>query len=112
MDRFRSCTGNDARILKRKLEQEQRAKYYKKLNDWYFPVDYYQEMGIRKKLFGLGLTFHSGVHTQVMVRSCLSPAVKARIALTIMYGTAKDSKPGKTLFSSIGIPIVVLVSRI
>lgn len=42
-------------------------------------------MGIRKKLFGLGLTFHSGVHTQVMVRSCLSPAVKARIA----YGTAK-----------------------
>ncbi|NUH53817.1 hypothetical protein HUK76_08900 [Citrobacter portucalensis] len=81
--------GNDARILKRKLEQEQRAKYYKKLNDWYFSVDYYQEMGIRKKLFGLGLTFHSGVHTQVMVRSCLSPAVKARIALTIMYGTAK-----------------------
>ncbi|EJH2659463.1 hypothetical protein NDG35_002663 [Salmonella enterica] len=81
--------GDDARRLKRKLEQEQGAKYYKKFNDWYFPVNYHQEMQKRKELFGIDLAFHTGVNTQVMVRSCLSPALKARIALTIMYGTAK-----------------------
>ncbi|MHA6634855.1 hypothetical protein ACX3OY_13835 [Citrobacter farmeri] len=81
--------GNDARTLKRKLEQEQFAKYYEKFNGWYFPVNYYQEMGVRRRLFGVDLNFHTGVHTQVMVRSCLSPALKAKVALTIMYGTAK-----------------------
>lgn len=81
--------GNDARRLKKKLEQEQWATYSKEFNDWYFPVNYYQEMGKGKTLFGINLAFHTGVHTQVMVRACLSPALKARVALTIMYGTAK-----------------------
>jgi len=81
--------GDDARLLKRKLEREQGAAFYKEFNGWYFPVNYYQEMAIRKKMFGMGLTFHTGVHTQVMVRSCLSHALKAQVALTIMYGTAR-----------------------
>lgn len=46
-------------------------------------------MGIRKKILGVDLTFHTGVYTKVMVRSCLSPTLKARVALTLMYGTAK-----------------------
>ena len=41
--------GQDARILKRKLEQEHFSTYYDEFHDWYFPVDYHQEMGIRKK---------------------------------------------------------------
>ncbi|EOZ9155836.1 TPA: hypothetical protein OL683_001606 [Citrobacter freundii] len=81
--------GDDARFLKKKLEQEQWEKYYNEFNDWYFPVNYYQEMGKGKNLFGVNFTFHTGVHTQVMVRACLSPVLKARVALTIMYGTAK-----------------------
>lgn len=81
--------GDEARFLKKKLEQEQWAKYYNEFNDWYFPVNYYQEMGKGKNLFGVNFTFHTGVHTQVMVRACLSPVLKARVALTIMYGTAK-----------------------
>ncbi|MHC6302109.1 hypothetical protein [Escherichia coli] len=43
--------GQDARILKRKLEQEHFSTYYDEFHDWYFPVDYHQEMGIRKKIF-------------------------------------------------------------
>lgn len=81
--------GDDARFLKKKLEQEQWEKYYNEFNDWYFPVNYYQEIGKGKNLFGVNFTFHTGVHTQVMVRACLSPVLKARVALTIMYGTAK-----------------------
>ncbi|MDM4754648.1 hypothetical protein [Escherichia coli] len=81
--------GQDARILKRKLEQEHFSTYYDEFHDWYFPVDYHQEMGIRKKILGVDLTFHTGVYTKVMVRSCLSPTLKARVALTLMYGTAK-----------------------
>ena len=42
--------GQDARILKRKLEQEHFSTYYDEFHDWYFPVDYHQEMGIRKKI--------------------------------------------------------------
>ena len=38
--------GQDARILKRKLEQEHFSTYYDEFHDWYFPVDYHQEMGI------------------------------------------------------------------
>lgn len=68
-------------------------------------------MEVRRRLFGVDLNFHTGVHTQVMVRSCLSPALRAKVALTIMYGTAKDLKHGKTQFSSTGIPIVVLALR-
>lgn len=81
--------GQDARILKRKLEQEHFSTYYDEFHDWYFPVDYHQEMGIRKKILGVDLTFHTGVYTKVIVRSCLSPTLKARVALTLMYGTAK-----------------------
>lgn len=80
--------GQDARILKRKLEQEHFSTYYDEFHDWYFPVDYHQEMGIRKNI-RVDLTFHTGVYTKVMVRSCLSPTLKARVALTLMYGTAK-----------------------
>jgi hypothetical protein len=81
--------GNDARILKRKLEQEHRSKYYKKFNDRYFPASYHQEMTKRKRVFGIDIDFQTGVQTEVMVRSSLSPALLARVALTIMYGTAK-----------------------
>ncbi len=45
--------GQDARILKRKLEQEHFSTYYDEFHDWYFPVDYHQEMGIRKKILGV-----------------------------------------------------------
>lgn len=51
--------GQDARILKRKLEQEHFSTYYDEFHDWYFPVDYHQEMGIRKKILGVDLTFHT-----------------------------------------------------
>ncbi|MFS9381678.1 hypothetical protein QNN88_13410 [Citrobacter sp. ANG330] len=81
--------GNDARVLKTKLENEFGAMYYESLNDWYYSIDYYQEMGIRKKILDVNIDFHTGVLTQVMVRSCLTPAMKARVALTLMYGTAK-----------------------
>ena len=84
-----NAQGQDARILKRKLEQEHFSTYYDEFHDWYFPVDYHQEMGIREKILGVDLTFHTGVYTKVMVRSCLSPTLKARVALTLMYGTAK-----------------------
>lgn len=81
--------GNDARELKRKLNQEFQAKFYKELNGWYFPVCYSQEMGINKRLFGKNIAFRTGVLTQIMVRTCLSPLLKARVALTLMYDTAK-----------------------
>lgn len=42
--------GNDARVLKRKLEQEHFAKYYEKFNDWYFPVNYYRGNGSKEKV--------------------------------------------------------------
>ena len=63
--------GQDARILKRKLEQEHFSTYYDEFHDWYFPVDYHQEMGIRKKILGVDLTFHTGVYTKVMVLSLI-----------------------------------------
>lgn len=48
---------------------------------------------IRKWEFGKNIRSRSyisyGVYTKVMVRSCLSPTLKARVALTLMYGTAK-----------------------
>ncbi|KNC94236.1 hypothetical protein [Trabulsiella odontotermitis] len=81
--------GNDARILKRKLEQEFFPKYSREYNDWYFPVSYHQEMAKRTKILGRELRFHTGVNTAIMVRSCLTPSLKARAALTLMYGTAK-----------------------
>ncbi|KFC07718.1 hypothetical protein GTGU_01678 [Trabulsiella guamensis ATCC 49490] len=81
--------GNDARILKRKLEQESFSKHYQKYNDWYYPIHYYQEMVKRTIILGKDLRFHTGVQTNIMVRSCLSPSMKARVALTLMYGTAK-----------------------
>lgn len=80
--------GNDARVLKKQLEQEQWAKYYKQFNDRYFPVSYHQEMTKRKRIFGLDLDFQTGVHTEVMVRASLPPELLAQVALTIMYGTA------------------------
>lgn len=81
--------GNDARKLKRQLEREWQAKFYQELNGWYFPVRYSQEMGINKRLFDSNVAFRTGVFTEVMVRTCLSPSLKARVALTLMYGTAK-----------------------
>lgn len=42
--------GQDARILKRKLEQEHFSTYYDEFHNWYFPVDYHQEMGIGKNI--------------------------------------------------------------
>lgn len=48
---------------------------------------------IRKWEFGKNIRSRSyisyRVYTKVMVRSCLSPTLKARVALTLMYGTAK-----------------------
>lgn len=81
--------GNDARRLKSKLDQEWHSTYYKEFNDWYFPVSYNQEMIARKNILGMDLSFQTGVFTKIMVRSCLSPFMKARVALTLMYGTAK-----------------------
>ena len=80
--------GNDARELKRKLNQEFQAKFYKELNGWYFPVRYFQEMGVNKRFFGRNIAFRTGVMTEVMVRTCLTPSLKARVALTLMYDTA------------------------
>jgi hypothetical protein len=81
--------GNDARFLKEQLDRESFPRYFEEYNEWYFPVSYHQEMGKKGSVFGRELTFHTGVNTQVMVKACLSPEIKARVALTIMYGTAK-----------------------
>ncbi|MBV7407039.1 hypothetical protein [Enterobacter sp. ENT03] len=90
--------GNDARILKRKLEQERGSKYYKQFNGRYFPVTYHQEMTKRTNLVGIDLDFQTGVFTEVMVRSSLSPALLARVALTMMYGTAKRFEAWQNAF--------------
>lgn len=79
---------NDARRLKSILLEEQGRKFFPEFNDWYFPVDYYQEMGKNEKIFGLQFEGRIGVHSPLMVKSCLTWEVKRRIALTIMMKTA------------------------
>ena len=65
--------GDDARFLKKKLEQEQWAKYYNEFNDWYFPVNYYQEMGNGKReKFIWGKLYFSYWCTYSSYGSCLS----------------------------------------
>lgn len=81
--------GNDARALKAKLDNESFASYFEEFDEWYFPVSYHQEMGKKGRVLGRKLSFQTGVSTQVMVKACLSPEAKARVALTIMYSTAK-----------------------
>lgn len=81
--------GNDARALKAKLDNESFSRYFKEFGEWYFPVSYHQEMGKKGRILGGNVSFHTGVSTQIMVKTCLSPEAKARVALTIMYGTAK-----------------------
>ncbi|AFE58564.1 hypothetical protein [Rahnella aceris] len=79
--------GTDARKLKEILFKEKGVRYFRELNEWYFPVDYYQEMyapvhkSSRTNLW-------AGIHAPLMVRSCLSDNLKKRIALTIMMKTA------------------------
>ena len=77
--------GDDAKRLKAILFEEKDRKYFPEFNDWYFPVDYFQEM-VKHLRFGLDLW--AGVHAPLMVRSCLSNEMKKRIALTIMKQTA------------------------
>ncbi|PBI79086.1 hypothetical protein A9993_04815 [Rahnella victoriana] len=79
--------GEDAQRLKEILFAEKGTKYFPELKEWYFPVDYYQEMSL-----SLNRKSHThliaGVHAPLMVRSCLSWDMKRRIALTIMMKTA------------------------
>lgn len=81
--------GNDARALKTKLDNETFAEYFEEFDEWYYPVSYHQEMGKNVKILDRKISLRTGVSTQVMVKACLSPQVKARVALTIMYSTAK-----------------------
>jgi hypothetical protein len=81
--------GNDARALKTKLDNESFAEYFEEFDEWYYPVSYHQEMGKNGKILDRKIAFRTGVSTQVMVKACLSPEAKARVALTIMYNTAK-----------------------
>ncbi|WBM71313.1 hypothetical protein OH773_03335 [Buttiauxella sp. WJP83] len=79
---------NDARRLKSILLEEKGCTFFPEFKDWYFPVDYYQEMGANKDAFGHVIELRVGVHSPLMVRSCLSWSMKQRIALTIMMKTA------------------------
>ncbi|WP_330982310.1 MULTISPECIES: hypothetical protein [Enterobacterales] len=81
--------GNDARSLKVQLEQEASSEYIEEFNQWYFPVSYHQEMTKKSHLFGTDLIFNTGVISRIMVKTCLTRELKARVALTIMCGTAK-----------------------
>lgn len=81
--------GNDARALKTKLDNESFAEYFEEFDEWYYPVSYHQEMGKNGKILDRKIAFRTGISTQVMVKACLSPEAKARVALTIMYSTAK-----------------------
>ncbi|CAM3605586.1 hypothetical protein RABR111495_02985 [Rahnella bruchi] len=79
--------GDDGNKLKKILFEEKGRKYFRELNDWYFPVDYYQEMYLpvhEKSLTNLW----AGIHAPLMVRSCLSSELKKRIALTIIMKAA------------------------
>jgi len=78
--------GADMVRLKRLLFEEKGRKFFPELNEWYFPVDYYQEMA--KQFKSTTLHFWGGVNAPLMVRSCLSDDIKKRIALTIMMKTA------------------------
>ncbi|WP_413528806.1 hypothetical protein [Rahnella inusitata] len=77
--------GDDSRRLKRILFEEKERKFFPEFNDWYFPVDYFQEM---KKSLYFNIEAWGGVNAPLMVRSCLSRELKNRIALTIMMKTA------------------------
>lgn len=79
--------GNDARKLQSKLREEKGRSFYPELNEWYFPVDYYQEMALKIHK-STQTNLWAGVHAPLMVRSCLSWEIKKRIALTIMMKTA------------------------
>lgn len=79
---------NDARRLKSILLEEKGREFFPEYNDWYFPVDYFQEMGANKSIFGHTIEFRGGIHSPLMIRSCLSWKMKQRIALTIMMKTA------------------------
>ncbi|WP_250879403.1 hypothetical protein [Escherichia coli] len=114
LDRFGACSGTRCQNIKKEnWSKNIFSTYYDEFHDWYFPVDYHQEMGIRKKkILGVDLTFHTGVYTKVMVRSCLSPTLKARVALTLMYGTAKRFEAWQNSFILTGILIADLVQKI
>lgn len=79
---------NDARRLKAILLEEKGREFFPEFNDWYFPIDYYQEMGKNKTILGRTVEFRVGVHSPLMVRSCLNWELRRRIALTIMMKTA------------------------
>ncbi|CAM3605382.1 hypothetical protein RABR111495_02960 [Rahnella bruchi] len=74
------------RRLKKILFEEKGRKFFPKLNEWYFPVDYYQEMAYL--IDGKELNIWGGIHSPLMVRSCLSDEMKKRVALTIMMKIA------------------------
>ncbi|MBF7993636.1 hypothetical protein [Rahnella laticis] len=78
--------GADMKRLKKVLYEEKGRKFFPKLNEWYFPVDYYQEMAYSIK--NTDLNIWGGIHSPLMVRSCLSDEMKKRVALTIMMKIA------------------------
>lgn len=81
--------GQDARILKKKIGARTFFNILRWISWLVFSCWLSSGNGNSEKILGVDLTFHTGVYTKVMVRSCLSPTLKARVALTLMYGTAK-----------------------
>lgn len=80
--------GEDSRRLKALLLEENGRKFYPEFNDWYFPIDYYQDFGANWKNDHFEAQGCVGINTPLMIRSCLSWEVKRQIALTIIMKTA------------------------
>lgn len=80
--------GEDCRRLKAILFEEKNRKFFPEFNEWYFPVDYFQDFALNFKINNITRQTAVGINTPLMVRSCLSWEVKKRIALTIMMKTA------------------------
>lgn len=78
--------GDDMLRLKALFFEEKDRKFFPEFNEWYFPVDYYQEMA--KRIKETNFYLWGGVKAPLMVRSCLSDGIKKRLALTIMMKTA------------------------